>query len=516
MPEQNEVDQRVVDLMGGEADYEAKVALLRKIKEEKVRRYQDERFCFYTPNGKCEEFINAIGSNEWFITLFSAANGVGKTQAGAAVVAHFLFGKDSDNQWFQHDLFKNWPYKKRGRIVSDPGNIGSIVSALQYWFPAGKYRAAKGKKDYFSQWSTPDGWHFDIMSYEQDAKEFEGETLGFVWFDEPPTEAIYKACIARLRMGGTMFITATMLKGSAWLYDKLVVGEVEVEGINGEKVTRKVANIEADVEAACIQHGIRGHLEHAQINAMVAEYDPDEREARAHGRFQHLTGLIYKQFRRKIHVIKPFDITLEDFVVYEALDPHPRNPDAVMWLAVDKDGQCFVVNELYVRPANGSEELAELIKRKADRYRLQQRIADPSGWNENQNLDDTRGVCQKLHDYDVDYTKASKNREAADRRISDYLAYTQLPTGEFLKAPGLFVFETCPRTIFEFEHYQWEDWTGKTADKKDAREKPMDKDDHMIENLGRILLLEPRFTYMPHYDENQRVENPLNDVDPYF
>lgn len=513
---EDDIDKQVCDLMGvEEPTREAKAALLRQLTEDNVRRMRDEQYRFYIPNGKCEQFINTVGSGEWFITLFSAANGVGKTQAGANVVAHFLFGEQSDNEWFKARLFKNWPYTKRGRIVSDPGNLNSIVAALGKWFPAGEYTATKGKKDYLSQWRTKDGWIFDIMSYEQDAKEFEGETLGWVWFDEPPTEAIYKACIARLRMGGVMFITATMLKGSAWLYDKLVVGEVEVEGVNGEKITRKVANIEADVEAACIQHGTRGHLEHEQINAMVAEYDPDEREARVHGRFQHLTGLVYKQFKRKVHVIPAFDINMADWVVYEALDPHPRNPDAVVWIAVDRYGTCVVCNELYAKPKNGSRELAELIKAKADRYRIQQRIADPSGWNTNQNEDDSRGVCQKLTDYDLNYIKASKNREAADKRIGDFLGFVQLPTGEFIQSPRLLVFDTCKRTIFEFEHYQWEDWTGKTADKKDPREKPMDKDDHMIENIGRILLLEPGFVEMPAAYEYGQQDNPLTDVDPY-
>jgi len=505
-----QAQQEAVDLLGGDEEVEAITSELRAVKEEKMRRMEREAYRFYEPNGKCEEFINAVGGGQNFITLFSAANGVGKTQAGANVVANILFpGK---NDWFKHDLFKNWPFPKRGRIVSDPGNIPNIVKSLEAWLPKGKYTATKGRKEYLSQWEAGD-WHFDIMSYEQDPKDFEAETLGWVWFDEPPTYAIFLASVARLRMGGTMFITATMLKGSGWLYDKLVAGEMDVEGINGEKIKRKIAYITAGVEDACLQHGVRGHLEHDIIQQMIAEYPEDEREARVFGRFQHLAGLVFKTFNKDIHVIKPFQIDRRDFVVLEALDPHPRNPDAVMWLAVDAKGRKIVCDELYIKPSNGSEELSQLIKEKAEKYRIDTRIADPSGWNKDQHKDDARGVCERLSDYGLDYIPATKNREAADKRIGDALSFVRLANGEYVKAPELYIFETCRRTIWEMQHYRWDEWTGKTADNKDAKEAPVDKDDHMIENLGRLLLREPYWT--PIQANTFIAESPLANDDPY-
>jgi phage terminase large subunit-like protein len=510
MKDKKNYNQEIIDLVGDEA-IEADIAELRAIKEEKVRRMDREAYRFYEPNGKCEEFIKAVGDGNNFITLFSAANGVGKTQAGANVVANFLF--PGQNDWFGQKLFKNFPFPKRGRIVSDPGNIPNIVKSLEAWLPKGKYRANKGGKDYLRKWETDDGWHFDIMSYEQDPKDFEAETLGWVWFDEPPTQAIFLASVARLRMGGIIFITATMLKGSAWLYDKLVAGEMEVEGIDGEKIVRKVIYITAGVEDACIQHGVRGHLEHDNIAQMIAEYPEDEREARIYGRFQHLAGLIFKSFKKEVHIIPPFQLNLRDYVVVEALDPHPRTPDAVMWVAIDRKGQKFIVDELFMKCQNGSEELAQFIKEKAEKYRVITRIGDPSGWNNDQHKDDTRGICERLSDYGLDYIPATKNREAADKRIQDALAYVQIPNGEYIKAPELFVFETCRHTIWELQHYRWDEWAGKIADKKDAKEKPVDKDDHQIENLGRILLREPYF--MELQASTYIGESDLDNNDPY-
>jgi len=478
-----------LDALIGDEDPEL---VFRKLKIEEAKRLEGRKFAFYEPNGKCEEYIRAVGKGDNFITFFSAANGVGKTAASANIIAHLLFPNLSDNAYFKGlPMFDNWPHPKRGRIVTDPNNITNVVTALKEWLPAGKYSCRKGTKSYEAHWKAGE-WEIEIMSYEQDPKEFEGPTLGFIWFDEPPPKPIYTACISRLRKGGLMFISATPLAGSGWMYDAFVTGDMKAAGLEeGEVIDRSVAHIEADVESACIQHGVRGHLEHDDIQRMIAEYDEDERQARVHGKFQHLIGLVFKQFRRKVHVIKPFQVDKRRFCVYHALDPHPRNPDAGLWVAVDEKGRKFVVDELYVKPQNGTEELAQLIKAKNDHYRIVRKLIDPSAFVEDQHIGTS--LAQRLSGYGVTYLEATKAREAANRRIADALAFTQLPNGEFVQSPELFIFETCQRTIWEIEHWRWDEWTGRTGDKKDRKEKPVDKDDHMIEDLGRILFQEPVF-----------------------
>jgi len=61
------------------------------------------------------------------------------------------------------------------------------------------------------------------MTYDQSLTEFESATLGWCYFDEPPPLAIFKATVARMRRGGIIFIGATPLTGSAWMYDNLVI-----------------------------------------------------------------------------------------------------------------------------------------------------------------------------------------------------------------------------------------------------------------------------------------------------
>jgi hypothetical protein len=102
----------------------------------------------------------------------------------------------------------------------------------------------------------------------------------------------------------------------------------------------------------------------------------------------------------------------------------------------------------------------------------------------------------------------------SDRRIEDALAFQKINLGdkeEFVKAPELYIFDTCQRTIYEFEHLRWDEWTGKTAEKKDQKEKTVDKDDHAIENIGRLLIQEPQFRELPKGEAT--VADP--DYDPY-
>lgn len=478
---------------------------LRLLKEEEARRLTRERYRYYEPTGKGEEFINLFSSGECFIVLYSAANGVGKTATGANMLANLFW--PAGNPWFQGPLFTKWPYLKKGRIVSDPTNIDkNILPELKRWFPEGKYTTTKANKKFESQWSTDTKWDFDVMTYEQDPREFEGVTLGWAWFDEPPPEAILKATIARMRKGGIIFITATPLAGSAYLYDQFAKGEMKIEvnsSESGAKMVfeRKIGYVEADIESACKTHGVRGHLAHKDILNIIAEYSEDEKQARIYGKFQHLVGMIFKRWNRKVHVIKPFEINERDFTVYEAIDPHPRTPDAVMWLAVDKNGTKYVCDELWIKP-NGDEELANRIKRKASAYRLQRRIGDPSMFIEDQHTQ--RSLNTRLGSFGVSYQEASKARASSDRRIQDALNYTEV-NGHMIKAPEVYVFDTCERTIFEMEHYRWDEWTGKAADKHDAREKPVDKDDHMVENLGRLLFQEPSFVPYVRPQGAQRV-----------
>lgn len=479
-------------------------------------RKKYEKYRYYIPNGKAQEFIDLVGSGDTFICLFSAANGVGKTAVGCNILANIFFQshevtipneypyeKYAGQVWdfFDAPLYKDFPYLKRGRIISDHTTVSStMIPELKKWLPEGKYRTSKESRNYEYKWETTTGFEFDVMTYDQNVKEFESANLGWAWFDEPPPEAIFKATVARMRRGGIIFITATPLTGSAWMYDQIMTNVKE-----GQR-----AVVEADVWSNSIERGVRGILAERDINRMIEEYSEEDKQARIHGKFQHLVGLVFKTFSRKIHVIKPFNINKEDYVVYERLDPHPRHPDAVLWVAVDKQGTKFVVDELMVSGTTG--ELATRIKQKSSQYRIGDRRIDPSAFIQDQHTN--KALAVDLRTLGLDYLPATKRRSEAITSIKDALDYRS--SGESItRPPELYIFDTCQRLIWEMEHWQYHEYTSKTEEVRGKSEKPVDKDDHMIENLGRALLENRGFYEMEKPDYGNVIGQNIPVLDPY-
>lgn len=482
---------------------------IKKIKQcieiEQARRVLSAPFKHYVPTGTGEEFIKTIGEDKYFVTGFIAANGVGKTYLGANILANLIWS-DEKSEWFDYPLFNNWKYLKKIRIVSEPASVvGTIIPTLKAVFPEGRYTTSKRGKTYESLFKTDTGWEIDIMTYDQDIKEFESISVGFVWLDEPPTYRIYTACVSRLRMGGVMMMTLTPLTNAGWIYDKVICNT------DGEKGQRTY--IEADVWSASKTRGIRGFLDDRDIERMIAEYPEDEKEARIKGKFQHLTGLVYKQWDRRVHCIDPFTITDKDYVVINMLDPHPRTPDAVSWIAVDKYGQKFYIDELKFK--GSSSELAQRIKRIDSQYRVVAHYADPAAFVEDQHHETS--LAKKLEDFGLYYREAPKQRQLANRRLGDALSY-QKQNNEFIVTPELYVFNTCNNFIYEIEHWIWDEYKGKTADNKDPKQTPIDKDDHFIENVGRALVINPEFESIRRdveIEDTSLIADENHEYDPY-
>lgn len=106
--------------------------------------------------------------------------------------------------------------------------------------------------------------------------------------DEPAPEAIWKAEKSRRRMGCITININTPLYAPPYLLEECVR--------NNEKGIKGYYWLEASVYEACVKRGIRGHLKPKRIDHMVAQYDPDEREARALGKFMYFSSAIYPEF----------------------------------------------------------------------------------------------------------------------------------------------------------------------------------------------------------------------------
>ena len=441
----------------------------------------------FVPNGKAEDFIKMIGSDENFVNMFVGANGTSKTSTGVNIIANIVYGVQ--NKLFKHPIFKRWPYIKKGRIISDPTTIKEkIIPEMKKWFPENEsnklpvanYETAKEGKNYVSKFITKTGWEIDIMSNEQDPKEFESVDLGFVWIDEPMPKDRFMATIARGRLGMIILWTFTPLTYSAWIKDWM-----------DEHVGKDADYVEAEMEDNCKIHGVRGFFEHEHIKRIADAYPDDEKEARVFGKFGHLIGRVHKAFSRKIHVLKPFPLREQEWTTYMALDPHPRKGDHILYMSVNRKNTKIFSAELI------SEGLVKLLYERmksieaAMKFRIEARVIDPSAYIDDQHHEQ-ESVGTQLFNLGMNFIKGSKDLMGGIKKTNDALDY-EMKGGRMIRPPEIYIFDTCPVAIKQLEEYVWSDWKGPTKDEKQPRGTPKDINDHQVENMHRLLLYKAIF-----------------------
>ena len=447
-----------------------------------------------------------VGSNQMFVNMFIGANSTGKTATGVNIVANIIYGPQ--NKYFEHELFQRFPYIKRGRIISDPTSIKEkIIPELKKWFPKNDakeipeatYQTAKEGVSYERKFRTNNGWEIDIMSNEQDVKEFESVDLGFLWIDEPVSKDRFMASIARGRLGMIIFWTFTPLTYSAWIKDWL-----------DQHAGTDADYVEVEMEDSCITHGVRGFLEHSNIKRIADSYPEDEKQARVFGKFGHLVGRVHRAFKRKIHVVRAFPLTERAYTTYMALDPHPRVGDHVLYMSVDRKGRKIITGELITQGL--VRDLAAKMKsfEASMNYRIEGRLIDPSAYNDDQHKEEA-SVGSQLFDLNFNFNKGSKDLMAGIKRTNDALDY-EVIEGKFIREPELFIFDSCPVAIKQLEEYVWSEWKGPSKDSKELNAHPKDINDHQVENIHRLLMAE--FSFIPYQLIQNVIEEEFN-PDPY-
>ena len=452
------------------------------------RREREEAIRYWRPHAKQLEFVRSGGKTR----VVLGGNRSGKSESGCIEAVSHALGRRlylaEDDPAYKIDVV----VPNRGRICGEDyrNHIGNvIVPKLRKWIPAGELQAIKKNPQGLEVlFIFKNGSTIELMTYEQESDKFEGSDNDWVWFDEPPPRDVYIAATRGLiDRDGRHWLTMTPLK-EPWV---------------SSEIWAKREDSGSGVEGFIFD--IRDNIGYGLTEEAVLEFEKklteEEKESRLRGRFMHLTGLVYKEFSYKMHVVDPFEIP-EDWAVYVAIDPHPRTPHAVLFLAVDPHGTKYVTDELF--RACLISELAEMIRAKLGSRRPRSVLIDPSATAPNP----ISGVTMQ-----TEFTKhkiyaipGSKELGAGIQRVKRALK----PVMEG-GAPELYIFSTCKETIYEFNNYIWDEWRGRERQKREAKNRPRDKDDHMMENLYRLLLHNPRYSrsYMRFGQMEYEARNPI-------
>jgi len=120
------------------------------------------------------------------------------------------------------------------------------------------------------------------------------------------------------------------------------------------------------------------------------------------------------------------------------------------------------------------------------KYRVNRIIIDPLSKGDSNNTSTVYEKVQSVlgtHGYPLE--TASKDKSSGILLIKQHLYGPN-------KQPSLYIFDDMIRTILEIEGYMWDKET----------QKPMDKDDHMMENLYRLTLLDTVWYERDTQDKN--------------
>jgi hypothetical protein len=414
------------------------------------------------PNGPQEKAIAEIGSLENFITVLAYANGVGKTSIVFAILGAIMWGAPSSA--FDYPLYTQYPkrWPKRIRIVTESSlvsDIGPIQMEAAKWWPKGRYQWIKGGKQYNQFLHTDTGFFAEVMTNEQALKEFEGKTIAINVFVEPPPKLIFNACVARQRMGGLNIFDMTPLMSSAWVKDDIVD---KPEIVVDDKVVGRSLCIHADIEENCVEHGKNGQLQHNDIQQIIARYDPDEIEARAHGKFLHLSGRIFKGFDRSVHVAADEFEPPQGATIGMAVDPAIAKPLAMLWRYVDAAGVLHYYDEYPETTFEGAKDsnltvtdYVQIIKARESGRPVQSRILDRHFGTARRTLGG-KSLKEEFSDAGLDFRDSYQMDEEIETGISkikDYLRWDKTKPQDSLNRPRIRISPKCRNLIASLERW---------------------------------------------------------------
>lgn len=458
---------------------------LRMIVQTGREQVSNEKIRYFVPTEIQESFLR----DKSFIRLFQAGNKTGKTTSGIIEIVSQCLGYRPYLSKGDVDYKTDFEPPIKVRIYGEDFTEhvgGVIVPILRKWIPYTEFRYGDGNPKKNPQgvptfWKFKNGSTIELLTYEQDAAKSEGWDGQFIHFDEPPPRSTYIAAKRGLvAENGKCIMTMTPIK-EPWIYDQLWLRkDDDIMGFPADITTNLKHRREwwrPDKEGKDDETSVCGHLTQEAIDRYEKDLTDDEKEARLHGRFIHLSGLVYKEFNPSIHRIKYFKPS-NMWSWYEAIDPGYRKETAVTIMAISPDGVKYIVDEVFIKGL--VSEIAEAIKQKRKDYRYiptAVTIIDPIAVAEDPISKTT--VMNEYMKLGVFCKPGSKDRPRGIQLLKEDLAIHEGKS-------GIYVMENCRRTLYEFGHYIWDEYQKKrTGEQKDAPKKAYDD---MLENIHRLLI----------------------------
>lgn len=410
-------------------------------------------------------------------------NRAGKTVTGATEIIWWMTGKHP------YRPTPRPPIRARG-IATDFDHGFELVMKpeIARWMPQSELIDGSWEKSF--QKSTriltlENGSTIEFLSSDQDLDKHAGTSRHIIWFDEEPPQEVFNENMARLiDTGGSWILTMTPIEGMSWTYDDIYLAA---------RTNPNFFVIEAGMD-------MNIYINTAEIDMYLAAMTEDEKQARRHGKFVQMGGLIYSKY---IHpgknIIDPilgeenWETIRTKWTHFLAMDHGFHNPTCFLFIAADSDGRLCVYDEYYVSGevvsyhAGQIKERCQLLGISPDFV-----VGDPSI----RNTDPLTGT--------------SVQQEYAEHGLPVALGNNNVPGGinrvaRMLDSDKLVICRNCERTIWELNRYRWAKWSSKRIEaSRNVKDEPAKKDDHAMDAL--------RYGVASQFSGDEEVEKILQNI----
>lgn len=384
------------------------------------------------------------------------------------------------------------PIEARCVAVDFPNGVEKFAGpAVRDWFTKGEVKADQISNDKKRRVVWENGSFLEFMSHDQDLDAHGGTARDVVWFDEESPLPHYQENLMRVMNGGRLVGGMTAVKGLTWTQDQIWdkqykygdkdIYAIEMSTYENPVLTRKAIK---RIEDQCV--------------------DQEEIDVRLKGKRVARGGLVWKEYRpRYPWLVDPFDLPKDEGYLLVAIDPHLKTEHAAMWAWVDfkgevdlgegrktfplKDGKpnIYLVSELFEHgtiPAFSND--LRFVEMRLDR-RHEISLCDPSAWVGDQRDNNTKTTAEQFEDEGIYPIKGSKDLTGGIHKTRMMFQCDDTKEGDH---PRLMIFKGMERTIWEMAKYRYPDMRkSRSGDERAPIERPLDKDDHMMENMRRLV-----------------------------
>lgn len=331
-----------------------------------------------------------------------------------------------------------------------------------------------------SKWGGISTLHIDtVKSFLQNPMGQESSHWDFIHVDEPcPREMWIANSRGLMDKGGKAWFLCTPIS-EVWINDFFMPSRrLKIDESGGSSF----GSVDKNYEKKWIMIGSsydNPFVPDEEKNEFACSLTKEEAECRLMGRPTALAGMVYREYEPEEHNWnedypphgwKSMEDVPKDYTIRYAIDPHPKTPHAVLFAATAPTGEVFFYAEIFEQCL--IEDLCMKIHDVIGERHVELALCDPLAYTENPV--DGMTMADVMVDYGLDIVKAPKDLVRGIQEVRQALKQ-KMPNGK----PWLRFMPQLAEVYYEFDHYVWD---------QKRLNKPVDKDDHMMECLYRLVI----------------------------